>query len=759
MTMTDSLECATGDLVLRIRGTSRDGQVLRLRARKCTIGSGQQCILRLNARHVAPLHCLILRGGHGTVVRSWTADTRLNGKTFSDAMLAPGDRLGIGLLDFEVVALNDTGKAAPGDLHKDNPPSVESAPAAAEKDFPNEASRDLDALRESLIAERGAIDLRNFQLNEEVAALEKEKECLEREKSQFSEERNSFLACQSELAAEKEGLNSQRTALQADREAVAKEKKVLQAEYEAIEKNKKDLQAERDAFAGERKSGRDSSEILNEGQKKLQAEREAIAEERKALQKAKEAFAESQASWQAVQEAFYAEQTALEQNRKAFGEEQETFQAKREAAEKQLADRERKIHECEKELETKTASLADDVVQSESFGLEIDRLHQELDEQKQRADAQAAEMEQRASRFAVECEKREKQNRGREEEFVRRGQEADAREEMLNRRDEEIRNAMEQLQRERMEFEADCRRKEAELTALAKANAEFPKDEARECAEEPEKTQDRNADAAQPPESSPRQKKEVDLQEILNRLGHKVDFSDDDAAEAQSSPADASRTEANSPPSPSKPAQEEEEEESIDSYMSQLMKRLGVNQSPAANVRNSTETAAPRQPAKPAERADSVEDKQQPSDNAVKRRKPAEMSPRAEAPEKNVDMSAFRDLANLSAKQALGQHDIKRLKSESRMKAVLACLGLAVGAGLLWHWYAHDPGQWVLIAAALCFVIAFYKGMQYAILIGRLIVHNPKRLVHERMHENRNQAAECGGKAENGSPEGVDSSG
>ena len=40
----------------------RDGQIVRLRAAKCTVGSGPQCTLRLRARGVGPLHCLIVRG-------------------------------------------------------------------------------------------------------------------------------------------------------------------------------------------------------------------------------------------------------------------------------------------------------------------------------------------------------------------------------------------------------------------------------------------------------------------------------------------------------------------------------------------------------------------------------------------------------------------------------------------------------------------------------------------------------------------------
>jgi len=94
---------APGDLTLRIRGTERDGQIVRLRAAKCTVGASPQCTLRLLAPGVGPLHCLIVRGAAGSVVRKWSPDTRLNGATFTDAPLFPGDRLGIGPLELEVL--------------------------------------------------------------------------------------------------------------------------------------------------------------------------------------------------------------------------------------------------------------------------------------------------------------------------------------------------------------------------------------------------------------------------------------------------------------------------------------------------------------------------------------------------------------------------------------------------------------------------------------------------------------------------------
>ena len=93
-----------GDLWLRVVGTSRADQVVRLSAPKCTIGSASGCTLRLRALGVRPIECLILRGAHGTVVRACVAGTRLNGECFRDARLTAGDRLKFGPIELEVLA-------------------------------------------------------------------------------------------------------------------------------------------------------------------------------------------------------------------------------------------------------------------------------------------------------------------------------------------------------------------------------------------------------------------------------------------------------------------------------------------------------------------------------------------------------------------------------------------------------------------------------------------------------------------------------
>lgn len=91
-----------GPLTFSVLTGEHQGRQIQLRGAKCTIGSARGCTLRLRARGVQPLHCWILRGAGGTIVRRRHRDTALNGHTFDDAPLSPGDRLRIGSIELEV---------------------------------------------------------------------------------------------------------------------------------------------------------------------------------------------------------------------------------------------------------------------------------------------------------------------------------------------------------------------------------------------------------------------------------------------------------------------------------------------------------------------------------------------------------------------------------------------------------------------------------------------------------------------------------
>jgi hypothetical protein len=89
-----------GRIQLRIRA---DGLVFDLPSGKTTIGSSPRCNVRLERPGVQPLHCLIVESPGGLRVRSWVANTALNGAPFEESALAVGDCLSLGPIELDVI--------------------------------------------------------------------------------------------------------------------------------------------------------------------------------------------------------------------------------------------------------------------------------------------------------------------------------------------------------------------------------------------------------------------------------------------------------------------------------------------------------------------------------------------------------------------------------------------------------------------------------------------------------------------------------
>ncbi len=240
------LDVAIGDLVLRVCGPPRDGQIVRLRSAKCTIGCGSRCTLRLRAVGVAPLHCLILRGRGGTVVRRWAADTRLNQRPFTDAQLSPGDRLSIGPIELDVVS---TG-VEPVDFA---PPSSALPPQGqqphAKQTEPQQRTNpdrdelaaeqaELESQRNALLEERRRWETRREedaarhaahrqQLAVQTAELEAQCQTFDRQRQQWQSEQ---AATQQRLSDECVALAAERAELGSQRNALVEERRQWEAE-------------------------------------------------------------------------------------------------------------------------------------------------------------------------------------------------------------------------------------------------------------------------------------------------------------------------------------------------------------------------------------------------------------------------------------------------------------------------------------------------------------------------------------------------
>jgi len=218
-TATCLLDAANGELVLRICGGARDGQIVRLRSNKCTIGSGPQCTLRLRARHVQPVHCLIIRGTTSTVIRRWATDTRLNGRDFTDAKLALGDRLSIGPIELEVLHTSwfSTDSSAEADLL--------SAIAQQEKPDPSYGSPRFNSA--GVNEQDGGLVEYHRQLDQARAALEAQEQALSDQRRQLDAERAKF---EREVKLRAEELDAREAELEARSEALPLRQRPSRAE-------------------------------------------------------------------------------------------------------------------------------------------------------------------------------------------------------------------------------------------------------------------------------------------------------------------------------------------------------------------------------------------------------------------------------------------------------------------------------------------------------------------------------------------------
>jgi hypothetical protein len=126
----------------------------------------------------------------------------------------------------------------------------------------------------------------------------------------------------------------------------------------------------------------------------------------------------------------------------------------------------------------------------------------------------------------------------------------------------------------------------------------------------------------------------------------------------------------------------------------------------------------------PAERESPAADRVAASPNppAAPQRERVELLPRTAAPKKHIDLSALRELANLSAHSAISQHARRVLIRTIRSKLTVAAVALFSGGALWWMWNFCGAGKMTFYSALLALLVTIYWGVEYALLTGRLII-------------------------------------
>jgi hypothetical protein len=739
----DAPECTAlgfGDLALRVCGTEHDGRIVRLHARKCTIGSGESCTLRLRARGIERVHCLIVRGARGAAVRRWSQRTRLNGGAFLDAPLIPGDRLGIGPLELEVVETPVASASAAPATDLPGAEGIEeiSARLAALEALLDEQTQLSDEERrrretmqaeaESLVSDKLQIERRLQRAEDETRlALEKadywEEVAASRTPGDSTDERDSLKRRIEELEAElRKARNAIETASGADRfvtEPLAPEGAGL----------------ERDAWEAE----------LSDLRRELEETRRSLGAERDDLQ-AQLAASQEAATVRVSPEQFRAERREWEQSIAELKGELEQSRRTREA---ECARYENELSELRRALAEQPVSLA--VGQSpadNSADLEAER--QALRRQREHQERDLAEAREQLARFKAKLEERSQALDLRESELHERKKagassppqvetthEAESaaleeeRETLRRQRqhqERELEEAREQLARFKAKLEersqaldlreSELNEKEQALasrqTASIPAGGNPPPEPAAELDEapEPESFGTLVLPRREAVEASQAPPQPESAAEVLARMGYSPAWPQEEEQMAAEPVVPAPPVVPFLPSAaadrPSQPTSDEEE--SIEDYMNRLLQRVrGDEAGSSYRVTTTTRTAPPpNRTAPPPSRttpAAQLRAAPPPQDAAVTQTaarlpsgggeqaatiNPEEFLPRSQAPERSEHLAAMRDLANTSARTAIGRHTRARWLATCFTRTVLG-LGALVACIFLIIFSTNSP--------------------------------------------------------------------
>ncbi len=625
------------------------------------------------------------------MVRCWSQDTLLNGRVFSDERLCPGDRLAIGPIEVEVLDLGGSKSSAtaptglaPADIAPFSvnrfpcPPRDTQHEIALEppRPAPRGQSTDPQELADRAVqfdAREADLAIRQRRLDDSYHRWRAKQDAAEAELTRRNEE----------ISSQKEGLASQRALLDEQRRQWEAERSGVQlrldqqsrrsdARLAELEEQVQALEQERNRWEA-RQDAADAD--LARRKEKLAAEQAELANQRAALD-------EQRRQWEA-------EQVAVQQQGDQHGQQSDARLAE---LQEQVRALEQERHQCEADQTAGEADLA--------------RRKEELAaEQAELANQRAALDEQR---HQWEAERSEK-----EAEFAERVQRLDA---------------------QQAELDAatlpESRRPDPDEPTIAPAGELAPRQESRL-------------------EEAPKEASFSSL-ELLRRLGKMPSFLDEDESPTEHAASDSDRTGADEMPQNPGGAEGRaslpddglasshagSEEESVDQYMAKLLARM----------RGEVAATKGREAPSPADRGErgrrnaEREDTRAaagPAAEAVhtigaKLQEPVEMSPRAVAPEKSVNLTALREVANLSADNAIDRHARKRLFHIVAKKLTVSLLALLASLALIAAWWLRLAHPLALYAGSVSLIVAILWGLYYPLMSSRMIHGQPQALARKR---------------------------
>ncbi len=746
----DTYDTSTGELVLRVCSSARQGQIVRLRSRKCTIGSSSNCTLRLNARGVHPLHCLIVRGPNATVIRSSAIDTRLNGRSFTDANLNFGDRLMIGPIEFEVLNANTFPIPAESETDQNFPQwQVEND---AKQQQLSQAADELDSKTVELEKQKAALQQQQKQLETQTQKLNQKQDRLDRQTIELRQDREQLDTEVHTLRQHRERLDTETETLRRNRERVDSEaenlrqqREQLESETETLRQDREQLNAETETLRQDREPLNPETETLRQDRERLDAETETLRKNREQLDAETETLRHEREQLDAETETLRQDRERLESETETLGKEREAWESDRGEADSQSPENDSLLEQEQRELEAKRAELER---QAEQWRNEHELEQQRLRQEGEAIESQTVELEKQNQILQRQRQEWDTQQQENEQRLREQSEDIDRREASLMDQSmelDEARTAWEtQKQDERGQWE-----REKQLALEHRQQTE-------------EVTVYEPQTSAEAPEDSPHEKElsteaPVSLGDTLDRMGVSLVDDDEPLPEVQQQTDTSSKYEQQKRPEQAGDT-DDEGEESLDSYMARLMDRArnvsDSSDSPAVStptpVKRPSAASRPASsrakevPTSPSQTAEILDDSQRTPEKKLE-----SIEPRGVAPEREMSLSSMRELANVSAHTAINRHAKRQYRHTARSKLLVSGISLAAGTILMSIWWMTSDRGPFFHAAMVAFMIALFWGFQFAIMSGKVLATN---MDAERLAQIMSDDEDHGGNDEQETP-------
>ncbi|MBL9125620.1 MAG: hypothetical protein JNG90_18420 [Planctomycetaceae bacterium] len=477
---------------------SRAGEIIELARPKCYLSAGGKDAGGDGPRRLSAVQCLILRGAEQTIVRKWSQGVRLNGRDFSDARLAVGDRLQLGSVELEVLA-----DASPTTVAEWRQRLTESDPRRCLDRTTALESRTADLARRAGALERNELDL--HRKTEQVLRLAEELHkrqvlldtlaaeiCCRESDAQRREAANDQLrreldAQAATIAASVNEIKGQRVSLREEQSAAAERLQAERREWQAQQAAAAAVWAEREAALAARETAwaeeeasrtagvtvasevQATADSANPVREELEAARRDIERDREALEKTQSDVAEAQAELGRQRQTLTTERTELEAAVQRLASERESFAE----SQSQSTAREAELTKREVELERQLAGQS--------------AAHAQLAEQQQQLEEltrQAAAIREDLSRRETILTEHQAQVAGRQAELEVQAQQLTSQVAVWQAERDELAQARSDFEAEllsqraaadqaRTQFDADRRQCEEQLERLARRETEL----------------------------------------------------------------------------------------------------------------------------------------------------------------------------------------------------------------------------------------------------------------------------------------------